>query len=76
MSLIDEAHGRQVRMAHLAVVGSHTVNGVARLHSELMTRTIFRGLRRALPGPVHERDQRHRRAALAQAVERRAVRRS
>ena len=41
MSLIDEGHGRQVRMAHLAVVASHTVNGVAKLHSELMTQTIF-----------------------------------
>jgi starch phosphorylase len=41
MSLIDEGNGRQVRMANLAVVASHTVNGVARLHSELMTKTIF-----------------------------------
>jgi starch phosphorylase len=41
MSLIDESHGRMVRMAHLAVAGSHTVNGVAKLHSELMRRTIF-----------------------------------
>ncbi len=42
MSLIDEAHGRQVRMSHLAVIASHTTNGVARLHSELMKQTIFR----------------------------------
>jgi len=41
VSLIEENHGRQVRMAHLAVVASHTVNGVAKLHSELMKRTIF-----------------------------------
>ncbi|MCU0257081.1 MAG: glycogen/starch/alpha-glucan family phosphorylase, partial [Vicinamibacterales bacterium] len=41
MSLIDEGHGRQVRMAHLATVASHTVNGVAKLHSDLMQRTIF-----------------------------------
>ena len=41
MSLIDEGNGRQVRMANLAVLGSHTVNGVAKLHSELMTKTIF-----------------------------------
>jgi glycogen phosphorylase len=41
MSLIDEGHGRMVRMSHLAVVASHTVNGVAKLHSELMKRTIF-----------------------------------
>ena len=41
MSLIDESHGRMVRMAHLAVFASHTVNGVAKLHSELMKQTIF-----------------------------------
>ncbi len=41
MSLIDEGQGRQVRMAQLATVASHTVNGVAKLHSELMQRTIF-----------------------------------
>ena len=41
MSLIDESHGRMVRMAHLAVYASHTVNGVAKLHSELMKQTIF-----------------------------------
>lgn len=41
ISLIEENHSRQVRMAHLAVVASHAVNGVAKLHSELMKRTIF-----------------------------------
>jgi starch phosphorylase len=49
MSLIDEAYGRQVRMANLAVVGSHKVNGVARLHSELMTQTIFRDFAELYP---------------------------
>lgn len=40
MSLIEETPVRQVRMAHLAIVGSHSTNGVAALHSELLrTRT-------------------------------------
>ncbi|MBI5898898.1 MAG: glycogen/starch/alpha-glucan phosphorylase [Rhodocyclales bacterium] len=41
MSLIDEAQGRRIRMAHLAIVGSHHVNGVAALHTQLMKDTIF-----------------------------------
>ena len=35
MSLIEEAPTRKVRMAHLAVVGTHSTNGVAEIHSEL-----------------------------------------
>jgi len=41
MSLIDESGGRYVRMAHLATVGSHHVNGVARLHSDLLRQTVM-----------------------------------
>src|SRR5690606_17974316 len=41
MSLINEDGDRRVRMAYLSVVGSHRVNGVARLHSRLMRETIF-----------------------------------
>ncbi|MFY9509458.1 MAG: glycogen/starch/alpha-glucan phosphorylase [Rubrivivax sp.] len=41
LSLIDESGERRVRMAHLAVVGSHKVNGVSALHSELLVKTIF-----------------------------------
>jgi glycogen phosphorylase len=41
MSLIDETGERFVRMAHLATVGSHHVNGVARLHSELLKHTVM-----------------------------------
>jgi len=49
MSLIEEGRGRWVRMAYLAVAGSHTVNGVAKLHSELMRRTIFQDFAELYP---------------------------
>src|SRR5689334_20112974 len=42
LSLIDESGPRYVRMAHLATVGSHMVNGVAQLHSELLKETVMR----------------------------------
>jgi starch phosphorylase len=42
LSLIDEAGERYVRMAHLASVGSHAINGVAALHSELLKRDVLR----------------------------------
>jgi glycogen phosphorylase len=50
VSIIDEANGRRVRMAHLAVVGSHTVNGVAALHSELLKTTLFADFNKIYPG--------------------------
>src|SRR5262249_32596319 len=41
VSLIEEGPGRQVRMANLAIVGTHSTNGVAAIHSELLrTRTV------------------------------------
>jgi len=49
VSIIDETHGRRVRMAHLAVIGSHTVNGVAALHSELLKTTLFADFNRIYP---------------------------
>jgi starch phosphorylase len=42
LSLIDESGPRYVRMAHLACIGSHTINGVAALHSELLKQTVLR----------------------------------
>ncbi|MEW6042082.1 MAG: glycogen/starch/alpha-glucan family phosphorylase, partial [Elusimicrobiota bacterium] len=42
MSLIEEGEVQQVRMAHLAIVGSHSTNGVAELHSNLLKEKTFR----------------------------------
>jgi starch phosphorylase len=42
MSLIEEGPERRVRMAHLAVVGSHSVNGVAKLHTDLVKSQLLR----------------------------------
>jgi glycogen phosphorylase len=43
LSIIDDGGDRRVRMAHLAIVGSHRVNGVAQLHSDLMRKHVFSG---------------------------------
>jgi starch phosphorylase len=49
MSLIDEHGERFVRMAHLACVGSHAINGVARLHSELLKTGVLRDFHELSP---------------------------
>jgi starch phosphorylase len=52
VSLIDEAHGRRVRMGHLAFIGSHKVNGVSALHTDLLKKTVFRDFHALEPGKV------------------------
>ncbi|KAL2196749.1 glycosyltransferase family 35 protein [Corynascus similis CBS 632.67] len=42
VSIIEESQPKMIRMAYLAIVGSHKVNGVAELHSELIQATIFK----------------------------------
>ncbi|MVF25121.1 glycogen phosphorylase, partial [Methylocaldum sp. BRCS4] len=49
VSLIDEHNGRHVRMGHLAFLGSHKVNGVSALHSELVKETVFKDFHRLYP---------------------------
>jgi starch phosphorylase len=49
LSIITEDGERRVRMAHLAVIGSHHVNGVAQLHTELMRRSVFSGFAQSYP---------------------------
>jgi glycogen phosphorylase len=49
VSLIDEAGDKYIRMAHLASVGSHALNGVAALHTELLKRTVLHDFYRVAP---------------------------
>ncbi|MCJ2033111.1 glycogen/starch/alpha-glucan phosphorylase [Methylobacterium sp. J-068] len=44
VSLIDESHGKRVRMGHLAFLGARRVNGVSALHTDLMRSTVFKDL--------------------------------
>lgn len=50
ISIIDENNGRRIRMAWLAVVVSHKVNGVSELHSNLMVQSLFVDFARLFPG--------------------------
>jgi starch phosphorylase len=55
MSLIDEGPVRRVRMANLAIVGSHSVNGVAALHSELLKNNLFRNFHEMYPNRINSK---------------------
>ncbi len=52
LSLIDEGGERAVRMAHLASVGSHRINGVAALHTELLKRDVLRDFHELWPQKI------------------------
>lgn len=41
MSLIEEEGEKRVNMAHLSIVGSHAINGVARIHSEILKKDLY-----------------------------------
>ncbi|MBL8514741.1 MAG: glycogen/starch/alpha-glucan phosphorylase [Betaproteobacteria bacterium] len=77
LSLIEEGPERRVRMAHLAIVASHKVNGVSALHSNLMTETIFAGFAALTPekfvnvtnGITHRRWLMQANPALAAAID-------
>ena len=55
MSLIEEGGEKKVRMAYLAIVCSHTVNGVAAIHSELLRQTIFKEFDQLYPGKIQNK---------------------
>ncbi len=50
MSIIEEGHPQHVRMAHLAIVGSHAINGVSKLHSELVKSQLVPDFAELWPG--------------------------
>jgi len=52
MSIIEEGDEQRVRMAHLAIVGSHGVNGVAELHTEILKTQVFRDFHELWPGRI------------------------
>ncbi len=55
LSLIDEGGSRRVRMGQLAFVGSHSINGVSALHSDLVKKTLFSDLNRLYPGRINNK---------------------
>ena len=55
ISLIDESNGRRVRMGQLAFAGSHSINGVSALHTELMKQTVFADLHRLYPDRINNK---------------------
>ncbi len=54
-SLIEEWHGRRVRMGHLAFLGSHAINGVSALHTTLIKQSIFQDLDRIYGGRIQNK---------------------
>src|ERR1700685_131891 len=55
VSLIDERSGRRVRMGQLAFVGSHRINGVSAMHSDLMQETVFHDLNHLSPDRINNK---------------------
>lgn len=55
ISLIDEGGERRVRMGNLAFIGSHSINGVSALHTELMKETVFADLHSLYPERINNK---------------------
>ncbi|MGI4836234.1 MAG: glycogen/starch/alpha-glucan phosphorylase [Janthinobacterium lividum] len=55
VSLIQEDNGRRVRMGNLAFLGSHSINGVSGLHTELMKSTVFSELHKLYPDRINNK---------------------
>ena len=55
VSLIEEENGRRVRMGNLAFLGSHSINGVSALHTQLMRKTVFAELHKLYPDRINNK---------------------
>jgi starch phosphorylase len=55
MSIIEEGFPKQVRMGHLAIVGSHSVNGVAKLHTDLLRTRVIPDFDEYYPGKINNK---------------------
>ena len=55
LSLVEEGHPKQLRMAHLSVVASYSVNGVAALHSELLKKHLFHDFNQLFPEKINNK---------------------
>ena len=69
VSLIEEGPNKHVRMANLAIVGTHSTNGVAAIHSKLLRTRYGEGPGRDVPRALQQQDQRRHAAALVAAVQ-------
>jgi starch phosphorylase len=68
-SLVEEGAERKIRMANLAIVGSHSTNGVAAIHSKLLPNRDSQGPGRDFSRAVQQQDQRRHTAAMVAAIE-------
>jgi starch phosphorylase len=55
LSLVDETHGRRVRMGNIAFLGSHSINGVSALHTDLMRKTVFHDFNAMFPDRINNK---------------------
>ena len=65
VSLVEDGPENKVRMANLAVVGSHSTNGVAEIHSKLLRETTLKDLAEIFPGTFQQQDEWSHTPALA-----------
>ena len=55
MSIIEEGWPKMIRMSYLSIICSHSVNGVARIHTELLKQTIFKEFDELYPNKIQNK---------------------